>query len=41
MKRVQVGVVMLSLVLDTGCRSTAAPSPTYLCSGSRRRCCAV
>ncbi len=32
MKRIQVGVAMLSLVLTTGCRSTAAPSPTYLCS---------
>lgn len=29
--RIQVGAVMLSLALITGCGSIAAPSPTYLC----------
>ena len=31
MKRILVGAVMLGLAFTTGCDSTAAPSPTYLC----------
>ncbi len=31
MKRIQIGAVLLGLAFITGCGSTVAPSPTYLC----------